>query len=533
MEKSPQPLHETDQITPEVLSSDTLPPRDEAIDAVRSEINNLQAEIDEVEANAETPGFKANANEVLTAKLAKRDLAPKRERLEGLRQAWSQAGGDKIEEAESTVKDFNFKDTAADRVRGTLALRDAKNAFYAKLEEDFVKETEVSAEIPSSVDDSEFVSQAYDVGASLRDPEVIKKLQSNPEVAKSIQESLRNAQANFNEAPVPAPEKSAEPSSGLEEINVDDETAARKVQAELAARVQEINDADAKDTDTVADTQAGSTGRSIGPLVSGFDGGTLAANAEAKAKAKAERKESMFSDAMTGRELNYHDEVWVDDVPAVHKMPAGNDTDRQQDTTDNTVATTSVNSELLGINPKYKSDSNRLERLAEGIDLKNLKKAMKRAGEIFKFKGRERGSKGTKMALGAIAGIGLIVGGAFIAKAVTNNNSPEKVTAGTSATPNPSPSESQAKPTETAEKTDPTAEILKSDAWNIPKGSGGEALIQRLGVDKGVWYANEEEFVKEFPGEAFRMNDRHIGLANPGALSPNAIQFWANKAQQK
>lgn len=76
------------------------------------------------------------------------------------------------------------------------------------------------------------------------------------------------------------------------------------------------------------------------------------------------------------------------------------------------------------------------------------------------------------------------------------------------------------------------AELLNSDAWNIPKGSGGEALMDRLGVDKSVWYEHQNEFLDRFPNEAFRMADGNVGFDDPGRLSKNAIDFWTQYAEK-
>lgn len=72
--------------------------------------------------------------------------------------------------------------------------------------------------------------------------------------------------------------------------------------------------------------------------------------------------------------------------------------------------------------------------------------------------------------------------------------------------------------------------ILNNSDWNIPKGSGGEAMMNRLGVDKSVWYENQNEFLKKFPGAAYRMSDGNIGLNLSGKPSDAVIKFWAQKA---
>lgn len=78
----------------------------------------------------------------------------------------------------------------------------------------------------------------------------------------------------------------------------------------------------------------------------------------------------------------------------------------------------------------------------------------------------------------------------------------------------------------------PKNELLDSTAWNIPEGSGGEALMDRLGVDKSVWYEHQNEFLQQFPDEAYRMPDGNVGFDNSGRLSREAIDFWSQYAQK-
>ena len=66
--------------------------------------------------------------------------------------------------------------------------------------------------------------------------------------------------------------------------------------------------------------------------------------------------------------------------------------------------------------------------------------------------------------------------------------------------------------------------------FKIPEGSGGEALMDRLGVDKQVWYDNQNEFLRKFPNEAYRMSDGNVGFADNGRLTNDAIKFWAKKS---
>lgn len=74
-------------------------------------------------------------------------------------------------------------------------------------------------------------------------------------------------------------------------------------------------------------------------------------------------------------------------------------------------------------------------------------------------------------------------------------------------------------------------ELLTNGAWNIPKGSGGEALMERLGADKTVWYEHQDEFLKQFPDQAYRMSDGNVGFDDPGRLSKGAIKYWSRFAK--
>lgn len=90
-----------------------------------------------------------------------------------------------------------------------------------------------------------------------------------------------------------------------------------------------------------------------------------------------------------------------------------------------------------------------------------------------------------------------------------------------------------AKATEEVIPKDRIADHINAEQLNdfkIPEGSGGEALMNRLGTDPGVWYANQDEFLKEFPNEAYRMPDGNVGFTDPGRLSNDAIKFWSKKS---
>jgi hypothetical protein len=59
----------------------------------------------------------------------------------------------------------------------------------------------------------------------------------------------------------------------------------------------------------------------------------------------------------------------------------------------------------------------------------------------------------------------------------------------------------------------------------IPLGGGGEELFKGLGMDASRWYSNEDAILEQYPGEFYRMNDGHVGIANPGPLSVEAQNF--------
>lgn len=261
MEKySPQPLHETDQITPEVLASETLPPRDEAIDAVQREMSDLQAYINteeiRVAEKAENPGWKADAHDLLEARLyAKRELRAKKERLGSLKAAWTEAGGDKIDEAEAVLN--TFKTDANERVKARAALKESKNAFYSNLQASFAeKHGEAPEDTQSSLEEEpdDLVGNA----------QAIVRLQHAAETSDSRRlttADVRKMMERFNEKNPIAPEakqdttpstveqsneESSQPerdpsAAALTEIEVDDDDVARKVQEELAARVKTEN----------------------------------------------------------------------------------------------------------------------------------------------------------------------------------------------------------------------------------------------------------------------------------------------------
>jgi hypothetical protein len=72
-----------------------------------------------------------------------------------------------------------------------------------------------------------------------------------------------------------------------------------------------------------------------------------------------------------------------------------------------------------------------------------------------------------------------------------------------------------------------TAEQVQ--AFDIPKGSGGEALMNRLHISPREWYGFQDQLLKEFPNDFYRMADGNVGLAYPGELNPKAVAFIAKE----
>lgn len=74
-----------------------------------------------------------------------------------------------------------------------------------------------------------------------------------------------------------------------------------------------------------------------------------------------------------------------------------------------------------------------------------------------------------------------------------------------------------------------------SSTWRFADGTGGERLVTSNGMDKSVWYNNEDEFARKFPELTYRMDDGHIGLIDQNAnrhiskLPLAAQRFWESK----
>ncbi|HEX7484359.1 MAG TPA: hypothetical protein VF281_04400 [Candidatus Saccharimonadales bacterium] len=72
-------------------------------------------------------------------------------------------------------------------------------------------------------------------------------------------------------------------------------------------------------------------------------------------------------------------------------------------------------------------------------------------------------------------------------------------------------------------------EILNSPVQIIPEGGGGDAYALANGAEPSVWRNNQDEFMRLFPGEGYRMDDGNVGFSHPGELSDAAKEYWAKK----
>jgi hypothetical protein len=193
------------------------------------------------------------------------------------------------------------------------------------------------------------------------------------------------------------------------------------------------------------------------------------------------------------------------------------------DLSDPSIASVDVNGNPLYFNDKF------VQRMEQGGSFKRAWGSLRE-----KIANRERGRKGLKVALGMMAGLTMAAG---IAGALSGDKAPSEnhdVDSGTSASADPSKG-TETKPTPPAPTETQSAhdKLLKSEAWNIPQGGGGEQMMNRLHVDKSIWYENEAEFQKKYPGEAYWMQDGHVGLRDPGALPMSAREFWVTKIEQQ
>jgi len=62
-------------------------------------------------------------------------------------------------------------------------------------------------------------------------------------------------------------------------------------------------------------------------------------------------------------------------------------------------------------------------------------------------------------------------------------------------------------------------------SYEIPSGTGGEALFQRLGLEPRSWYRHQDDLLNRFPGSFYRMDSGNVGIAQSGWL-PNEVQSY-------
>lgn len=62
---------------------------------------------------------------------------------------------------------------------------------------------------------------------------------------------------------------------------------------------------------------------------------------------------------------------------------------------------------------------------------------------------------------------------------------------------------------------------------NVLNGEGGESLLDRNDINPQDWYSFENDAIKRFPSELYRMDDGHVGLQNPGEMSTALQQYVA------
>lgn len=59
----------------------------------------------------------------------------------------------------------------------------------------------------------------------------------------------------------------------------------------------------------------------------------------------------------------------------------------------------------------------------------------------------------------------------------------------------------------------------------IERGMGGEELFQNMGLDKADWYTYQNDLLKKFPDDFYRMTDGHVGLMYAGDLPTDVQQY--------
>lgn len=80
---------------------------------------------------------------------------------------------------------------------------------------------------------------------------------------------------------------------------------------------------------------------------------------------------------------------------------------------------------------------------------------------------------------------------------------------------------------EKPEASEAAIEFQPDVGYDVPKGSGGESLFSRLGIDGREWYDIQFDLLDKFPDSFYRMDDGNVGISQPGML-PQEVQEYIN-----
>lgn len=69
---------------------------------------------------------------------------------------------------------------------------------------------------------------------------------------------------------------------------------------------------------------------------------------------------------------------------------------------------------------------------------------------------------------------------------------------------------------------------IDNPIYEVPSGSGGEALFQRMNLNPTDWYGVQEQLLTNFPSDFYRMDSGNVGLSHSGWLSEEARTFLEN-----
>ncbi len=72
---------------------------------------------------------------------------------------------------------------------------------------------------------------------------------------------------------------------------------------------------------------------------------------------------------------------------------------------------------------------------------------------------------------------------------------------------------------------------IPAEAFNIPKGMGGEKFMESIGLDARQWYNIEEQLLSQFGNDFYRMDSGHVGFSHSGQLSQGAVDFFTKLKQ--